>query len=97
MTDHTRTEKIGGNSILILEVIQVVARNRYDIWYFFYCHISYFALPFVQLSILLTFNVWVIRKIIYSIVSDKNKFFNRWVTKKENPIYLGDSSGNLPY
>ena len=30
MTDHTRTEKIGGDSICILVVIQVVAGNRYD-------------------------------------------------------------------
>ena len=30
MTDHTRTEKIGGDSILIFVVIQVVAGNCYD-------------------------------------------------------------------
>ena len=30
MTDHTRTEKIGGDSILFLVVFQVVAGNRYD-------------------------------------------------------------------
>ena len=32
MTDHTRTEKIGGDSIVIvfLVVLQVVAGNRYD-------------------------------------------------------------------
>ena len=30
VTDHTRTEKIGGDSILIFVVIQVVAGNRYD-------------------------------------------------------------------
>ena len=30
MTDHTRTEKIGGDSIFIFVVIHVVARNRYD-------------------------------------------------------------------
>ena len=31
MTDHTRTEKIGDDSIFIFVVIQVVAGNRYDI------------------------------------------------------------------
>ena len=31
MTDHTRTENIGGNSILFLVVLRVVAENRYDI------------------------------------------------------------------
>ena len=30
MTDHTRTEKIGGDSIIIFVVILVVAGNRYD-------------------------------------------------------------------
>ena len=30
VTDHTRTEKIGGDSIIIFVVIQVVAGNRYD-------------------------------------------------------------------
>ena len=30
MTDHTRTEKIGGDSIFIFVVFQVVAGNRYD-------------------------------------------------------------------
>ena len=30
VTDHTRIEKIGGDSILFLVVIQVVAGNRYD-------------------------------------------------------------------
>ena len=30
MTDHTRTEKIGGDSIVCFVVIQVVAGNRYD-------------------------------------------------------------------
>ena len=30
MTDHTRIEKIGGDSIFIFVVIQVVAGNRYD-------------------------------------------------------------------
>ena len=30
VTDHTRTEKIGGDSILFLVVLQVVAGNRYD-------------------------------------------------------------------
>ena len=30
MTDHTRTEKIGGDSILCFVVILVVAGNRYD-------------------------------------------------------------------
>ena len=30
VTDHTRTEKIGGDSILIFVVFQVVAENRYD-------------------------------------------------------------------
>ena len=30
VTDHTRTKKIGGDSILFLVVIQVVAGNRYD-------------------------------------------------------------------
>ena len=30
MTDHTRTEKISGDSICILIVIQVVAGNRCD-------------------------------------------------------------------
>ena len=30
MTDHTRTEKIGGDSIFMFVVIQVVAENRYD-------------------------------------------------------------------
>ena len=30
MTDHTRTEKIGGDSIFIFVVIQVVAETRYD-------------------------------------------------------------------
>ena len=30
MTDHTRTENIGGDSILFLVVLRVVAGNRYD-------------------------------------------------------------------
>ena len=30
MTDHTRTEKIGGDSIFNFVVNQVVAGNRYD-------------------------------------------------------------------
>ena len=30
VTDHTRTEKIGGDSIFIFVVIKVVAGNRYD-------------------------------------------------------------------
>ena len=30
MTDHTRTEKIDGDSILILAVLQAMAGNRYD-------------------------------------------------------------------
>ena len=30
MPDHTRTEKIGGDSIIILVVIQVIAGNGYD-------------------------------------------------------------------
>ena len=30
VTDHTRTEKIGGDSILIFVVNQVVTGNRYD-------------------------------------------------------------------
>ena len=30
VTDHTRTEKIGGDSILFLVVHQVVAGNGYD-------------------------------------------------------------------
>ena len=30
MTDHTCTEKIGGDSIFIFVVIPVVAENRYD-------------------------------------------------------------------
>ena len=30
MTDHTRTEKIGGDSIFMFVVIQVVVGNRYD-------------------------------------------------------------------
>ena len=30
MTDHTRTKKIGGDSIFIFVVNQVVAGNRYD-------------------------------------------------------------------
>ena len=30
MTDHTCTEKIGGDSIFMFVVIQVVAGNRYD-------------------------------------------------------------------
>ena len=30
MTDHTRTEKIGGDSILFLVVLRVVTGNRYD-------------------------------------------------------------------
>ena len=30
VTDHTRTEKIGGDSIFIFVVNQVVAGNRYD-------------------------------------------------------------------
>ena len=30
VTDHTRTEKIGGDSIFMFVVIQVVAGNRYD-------------------------------------------------------------------
>ena len=30
VTDHTRIEKIGGDSILFLVVLQVVAGNRYD-------------------------------------------------------------------
>ena len=30
VTDHTRTEKIGSDSILFLVVILVVAGNRYD-------------------------------------------------------------------
>ena len=47
-----------------------------------------------HISIPLQFNVGVIRKITSSIVSDENKIFNRWVTKKENPIYLGDYPGN---
>ena len=34
VTDHTRTEKIGGDSILFLVVLQVVAGNRYDIPHF---------------------------------------------------------------
>ena len=33
MTDHTRTEKIGGDSIFMFVVIQVVAGNCYDIVY----------------------------------------------------------------
>ena len=39
----------------------------------------------------------MIQKITYSIVSDENKIFNRWVTKKENLIYLDDYSNNLPF
>ena len=31
VTDHTRTEKIDGDSILFLVVFQVIAGNRYDI------------------------------------------------------------------
>ena len=31
MTDHTRTERISGDSIFMFVVIQVVAENRYDI------------------------------------------------------------------
>ena len=31
VTDHTRTEKIGGDSIFMFVVNQVVAGNRYDI------------------------------------------------------------------
>ena len=31
MTDHTRTEKIGGDSLFIFVVIQSRAGNRYDI------------------------------------------------------------------
>ena len=30
MTDHTHTEKIGGDSIFIFVVIQVATGNRYD-------------------------------------------------------------------
>ena len=30
VTDHTRTEKIGGDSIFIFVVYQIVAGNRYD-------------------------------------------------------------------
>ena len=30
MTDHTRTEKIGGDSIFMFVVNQVVTGNRYD-------------------------------------------------------------------
>ena len=30
VTDHTRTEKIGGDSIFMFVVNQVVAGNRYD-------------------------------------------------------------------
>ena len=30
MTDHTRTEKIGGDSIFIFVVFQVVVGNRYN-------------------------------------------------------------------
>ena len=30
MTDHIRTEKIGGDSIVLFVVFQVVAGNRYD-------------------------------------------------------------------
>ena len=30
VTDHTRTEKIGGDSIVCFVVFQVVAGNRYD-------------------------------------------------------------------
>ena len=30
MTDYTRTKKIGGDSIVLFVVIQVVAGNRYD-------------------------------------------------------------------
>ena len=30
MTDHTRTEKIGGDSIFMFVVYLVVAGNRYD-------------------------------------------------------------------
>ena len=30
VTNHTRTEKIGGDSILFLVILQVVAENRYD-------------------------------------------------------------------
>ena len=47
-----------------------------------------------HISILLQFNVYVIQKITYSIVSDKNKIFNSWVTKKENLIYLDDYPSN---
>ena len=43
VTDHTRAEKIGGDSIIIFVVFQVVAGNRYDKVHFMLLFKCYFS------------------------------------------------------